>query len=297
MRYRVFIEVATRRSFVHAAHALNLPRATASAAIRELEQAMGVRLLHRTTRHVQLTTDGEQLLERARALLAQADEVATLFQRVPGEVSGQLVVDLPSRIACRLIAPALPTLLRQHPRLRITLRATDRAIDLVREGVDCVMRIGEVADSRLVRRPIGRVAMVNCASPAYLQAHGVPQTVNDLAHGHAMVAWVQAATGREQPWEYMDGDNVCTLAMPSVVRVDHAESLIACGLAGLGLIQVPRFDVRELLAAGQLVEVLPGAPAAAMPVAVLYPHRRQRSPRLEVFIDWVAQQFALQRDG
>ena len=172
-RYRVFVQVAEVGSFIRAANLLNLPRATVSAAVQQLEAGLGARLLHRTTRKVSLTPDGEILLERLRALLADSGEIEHLFRTQQHEVSGRLNVDVPSRIARRLIAPALPELLRRHPQLRIGLGCTDRAIDLVQEGVDCAVRVGRLHDSGLVVRAIGRLALVNCASPAYLREHGM----------------------------------------------------------------------------------------------------------------------------
>ena len=287
LRYRVFAQVAEMRSFIKAAHALELPRATVSAAVQELEAELGTRLLHRTTRQVQPTTDGTQLLERLRQLLADAEDVQAMFRGRHGEVSGQLNVDLPSRIARRLVAPALPELLRRHPRLRLGLGSSDRAIDLVQEGVDCAVRVGELHDSSLVLRPLGRLALVNCASPDYLREHGTPRQPAELAQGHLMVGYASPGTGREQAWEYLAADGTPhELALPSRVLANNAESYIALSLAGLGLIQIPRFDVQHLLAAGRLAEVLPAHRPAPMPVSLLYPHRQQRSHRLQVFIEW-----------
>src|ERR1700722_17927359 len=168
-QYRVFTQVAEMGSFIKAAHALALPRASVSAAIQQLESNMGTRLLHRTTRQVRLTADGVQLLERVRALLADAEDIDQLFHASQRKISGRLSVDVPSRIARRLIAPALPGLLRRYPRLQLALGSTDRAIDLVHEAVDCVVRVGSQRDSSLVVRPLGRIALINCASPAYLR--------------------------------------------------------------------------------------------------------------------------------
>lgn len=285
-QYRVFVRVAEMESFIRAANALELPRATVSAAIQQLEAALGTRLLHRTTRRVHLTPDGSDLLERVRPLLAEAEALDVRFQHKGQSVSGRLRVDVPSRIARKLIVPALPDLLARHPQLDIRLGSTDREIDLVREGVDCVVRVGDLADSRLVVRPLGRIALINCASPAYLRGRTVPARAADLAHGHQMVGYASPTTGREQPWEYQSRGQPHTVAVPSRVTVNNAESYIACCLAGLGLIQIPRFDVRDLIAAGRLVEVLPAFHPAPMQVSVLYPHRRQRPPRLDAFIDW-----------
>jgi DNA-binding transcriptional LysR family regulator len=285
-RYRIFMQVAEMGSFIKAAHALDLPRATVSAAVQQLEEQVGARLLHRTTRQVSLTADGGQLLERLRPLLSEAEDVEQMFQARTRQATGRLHVDVPSRIARRLLAPALPALMRRHPGLQLVLGSSDRAIDLVQEGVDCAVRVGTLHDSSLVVRPLGGLALINCASPAYLREHGLPGQPQDLLHGHWSVGYASPRTGRELPWEWNGEDGPQTLAVPSRVVTNNAESYIACCRAGLGLIQIPRYDVQHLLDAGELVEVLPTRRPASMPVALLYPHRRQRSRRLAVFIEW-----------
>jgi DNA-binding transcriptional LysR family regulator len=284
-RYRVFVRVADMGSFTHAAHALELPRASVSAALQRLEAEIGTRLLHRTTRRVRLTADGAQLLERVRQLLAEAEDIDQLFQARQRQVSGRLHVDVPSRVARRLIAPALPGLLRRYPRLQLKLGSTDRMIDLVREGVDCAIRVGHLHDSSLVVRPLGYLSLINCASPAYLREHGMPERAEDLAEGHWAVGYASPTTGRELPWE-CDAEGARTLRLPSRVVVNNAESYIACCTAGLGLIQVPRYDVQHLLDSGELAEVLPAQRAGSMAISALYPHRRQLSRRLSAFIEW-----------
>ncbi len=285
-QYRVFIQVAEMGSFIKAAHALEIPRASVSAAVQQLETAMGVRLLHRTTRQVRLTADGAQLLERVRLFLSDAEEIDQLFHASQRKVSGRLSVDVPSRIARRLVAPALPGLLRRYPRLQLLLGSTDRAIDLVHEGVDCAVRVGVLQDSSLVVHPLGQFALINCAGPSYLREHGVPANPGELSTGHWSVGYASPTTGREQPWEYGVSGAERLVPVPSRVVVNNAESYIACCVAGLGLIQIPSFDVQHLLKRGDLVEVMSEFRAAAMPVAVIYPHRRQRSRRVNAFIDW-----------
>lgn len=285
-QYRVFMQVADMGSFIRAAKTLNLPRATVSAAVQQLEAAVGTRLLHRTTRQVGLTPDGELLLARVRALLVEAEEIEQLFHAQQRQVSGRLNVDVPSRIARLLIAPALPELLRRHPRLQIGLGSSDRTIDLVHEGVDCAVRVGSLHDSSLAVRPIGQLAMVNCASPAYLREHGLPGSVANLVESHLAIGYASRTTGRELAWECADEAGAQAFEVPSRVVVNNAESYMACCLQGLGLIQVPRFDVQQLLAAGELVEVLPGCRALPMKISFVYLHRRQRSRRLIAFMEW-----------
>ncbi|SAK61200.1 LysR family transcriptional regulator [Caballeronia ptereochthonis] len=285
-QFRIFVQIAEMGSFIKAAHALELPRASVSAAVQELESDLGSRLLHRTTRRVQLTTDGAQLLERVRLLLADAEDIDSLFQTGQRQVSGRLNVDAPSRIARRLIAPALPGLLRRYPRLQLGLSSTDRAIDLAQEGVDCTVRVGSLHDSSLVVHPLGQIALINCASLDYLRKRGTPMQPEELTQGHAMIGYASPTNGREQPWEYVCADKLHSAPVPSQVIVNNAESYIACCLAGLGLIQIPRFDVQHLIDRGDLVEVHPEFRAASMPVSLLYLHRRQRSRRLDAFIEW-----------
>ena len=227
-QYRVFVQVAEMGSFIRAAHALELPRATVSAAIQQLEEKVGARLLNRTTRQVHLTADGAQLLERLRPLLADAEDVEHLFQNSQRQVAGQLRIDVPSRIARRLIAPALPGLLRRYPRLQLMLGSTDRAIDLVQEGVDCAVRVGTLHDSSLVVRPLGHIALINCGSPTYLQEHGIPEKPEDLTKGHWAVGYASPSSGRELPWEHLDGSGQTqNSTLPSRAIVNNAESYIA----------------------------------------------------------------------
>ncbi|WP_373924946.1 LysR substrate-binding domain-containing protein [Duganella vulcania] len=271
-----------------AANALEIPRASISAAIQQLESGMGTRLLHRTTRQVRLTADGTLLLERARSLLADAEEIDQLFQVRQHKISGRLNVDVPSRIGRRLIAPALPGFLRAYPRLELMLSSSDRAIDLVQEGVDCVVRVGALQNSSLVARPLGHIALINCASPGYVREHGVPANPDDLMKGHWAVGYASAAAAKGAAWEYLGSGRKQFLDMPSRVIVNNAENYIACCLAGVGLIQIPRFDVQHLLDSGELVEVMPEFRAASMPVSLICANRKQRSRRLNAFFEWFA---------
>ena len=285
-QYRVFTQVAEMGSFIKAANALGIPRASISAAIQQLELGIGTRLLHRTTRQVQLTADGMLLLERVRSLLADAEDIDQLFHVRYSKISGRLCVDAPSRIGRRLIAPALPGFLRAYPRLELILSSSDRAIDMVQEGVDCAVRVGTLQDSSIVARPLGHIALINCASPGYVREHGVPTTPDDLSKGHWTVGYASGTAAKESPWEYLDAGRKRSLSIPSRVIVNNAENYIACCVAGVGLIQIPRFDVQHLLDSGELIEVMPEFRAASMPVSLVFSHRKQLSRRLNVFFDW-----------
>jgi len=283
---QVFVRVAEAGSFTRAADRLGLPRATISTAVQQLETRLGSRLLHRTTRRVGLTPDGEVMLERARALVADMEDMEQQFLPARGQVSGRLKVDVPSRIARRLIAPALPGFFALHPAIELELGSSDRAVDLVLEGIDCALRVGPLANSSLVARPLGHFTLINCASPAYLERHGTPRTPADLPE-HVAVNYASPTSGRAAPWEWLRDGETSTLRMRSQVAANNAETYIACALAGLGLIQIPAYDVREHLAAGELVEVLPDARAEPLPVQLVYPHRRNLSRRMQAFVGWL----------
>lgn len=286
---RTFLRVAATGSFSLAADQLGLPRPSVSLAIQQLEARLGVRVFHRTTRKVTLTQDGQALLERASALVGDMEDLEASFHGAGEDgVVGRLRVDVPSRIGRRLVAPALPALLARHPGLDIELGSTDRAVDLVAEGIDCALRVGALGDSSLVAHPLGRFSLINCASPAYVQRFGVPQSPKDLAQ-HQVVQYLSPTTGQAAPWEWQEGETCRTLALAGRVGVNNAESYIACALSGLGLIQIPRFDVQEHLDDGSLVELLPQYRPAPMPVQVVYPHRRHLSRRVQVFMAWMAE--------
>ena len=206
----IFTRVAELASFTQAADALGLPKASVSTAVQQLEGLLGTRLLHRTTRRVQLTQDGQAFYERSKDLLADMDELQTMFQQ-PGKqaLRGRVRLDMSTGIARHAVIPQLPALLAEHPLLEVEFSSTERRVDLVREGFDCVLRTGAVMDPGLIARPLGQLRLVNCASPTYLQAHGTPHTLADLsdpAAGHCLVKYVRKLGAKSGGFEYMDGE-------------------------------------------------------------------------------------------
>jgi DNA-binding transcriptional LysR family regulator len=285
----VFARVAETGSFTKAAESLGVSRASVSVSIRQLEERLGARLLHRSTRRVNLTSDGRLYHERVREVLAKLEATEQLFQGTEPRVAGRLSIDVPTRIARRVIIPALPEFLARHPGLEIQLGASDRTIDLIERGVDAVVRIGPLRDSSHVARPLGFLRQVNCASPQYLARHGQPLAPEDLDH-HLIVAYAPnfAPAGA---WDYVMRGEEKSRPVRSVVAVDNAETYIASCLAGLGMIQVPAYDVRHHLESGALVAVMPRYAAPDVPVSLVYPSRRQLPARLQTFAAWVAALF------
>lgn len=288
---KIFIRVAELKSFSKAADDLGIPRPTVSAAVAQLEAALGARLLQRTTRKLSLTDDGNSILERTHLLLDEFEALHHQFRATSAPLNGKLNVDVPSRIARRIIIPALPEFLSRHPDLNITLGADDKIVDLIENGIDCAIRVGVLSESSLVAKPLGMVQIINCASPDYLKSQARLETLGDLAshkaihYGNKRNSHLHAT---ESDWHYVDSDGADkSIAIPCRISVHTVETYIASAVAGLGLIQVPAFDVSDLIQEGKLIEVMPQWRPAPMPVHALYPHRKHLSPRVRVFLEWV----------
>lgn len=285
-QFRIFIQIVDTGSFVRAARALNIPPATVSAAIRMLESELGVRLLHRTTRQVGLTHDGQRILTMARKIASDLDEIYHLISSDEQVVTGKLHINVPGSIAWRLMAPELPSLLQRYPELELRLSTFERDLDLVDGDVDCFIRMGRSNDASLVHKPLDLLDRVSCASPGYLAAHATPQHPDELIH-HWAVAYSQSGSTDPAAWSFTDKAGAArSMSMRHRVTVNDMDSYLACCRAGIGLIQALRIDVRHLIASGELVEVLPDWPATPVPVAAFYPHRHQQSRRLAAFLDW-----------
>ncbi len=283
---QLFLRVAELESFSRAADTLGLPKGSVSRQIQALESLLGTRLLYRTTRRVQLTQDGMVYYERCRDLLANLEELDGLFLHDPSSISGRLRVDMPVSVAKDFVMPKLPAFLQQYPGIELELSSSDRLVDVVREGFDCVVRVGQLKDSGLVARNLGKLTQINCASPDYLARFGYPENLDDLA-SHAVVHYALNLGTRPQGFEFLADKTTQWIKTGGVVTVNSTETYRAACLAGLGIIQVPRTGVRELLKSKKLVEILPQYRAAPLPVSLLYPHRRNLSRRVHLFMEWL----------
>ncbi|AIX75478.1 MAG: LysR family transcriptional regulator [Mixta calida] len=285
---KVFVTVAEMESFTRAAESLGQPKGSLSRQIQALEDRMGARLLHRTTRRVQLTQDGLVYYERCRDVLATLEEMDTLFQKEPATLSGRLRVDMPVALATDIIIPQLPQFLQHYPGLELELSSSDRQVDVIREGFDCVVRIGQLQDSGLMSRTLGHLPMINCASPDYLMRFGMPLRLEDLSQ-HAMVHYSQQLGSAHSGFEFFDGQRSHFIQTGGALTVNSTPAYRHACLAGLGIIQVPRHGVQALLENQRLVEVLPHFCARPMPLSLLWPHRRNLAQRVRVFMEWLTQ--------
>ncbi|WP_145595345.1 LysR family transcriptional regulator [Yersinia aleksiciae] len=306
---RVFIRVVEQRSFTQTAQDLNLPRSTVTDAIKQLEKRLNVRLLQRTTRHVSPTLDGEAYYQRCLRIIADIEDAEMAFAHA--KPRGLLRIDVQGTLARHFVLPQLPNFIAQYPDIELFISEGDRLVDLIREGIDGVLRVGNLQDSDMVARRVALLPQVTCAAPQYLQQHGTPVLPTQLS-GHHMVGFRSSATGALMPLEFSThtalkghakagnshqlsvpclSSDILHVKLPAILSVTGAESFVAAARLGLGIIQVPRYHIAPDLAAGTLIEILPEYTPPPMPVSFLYPHNRQLSPRVRIFSDWLSQLF------
>ena len=290
---QLFLRVVERRSFSAAAADLGLGRSTATEAIKQLEADLGARLLERTTRHVTPTLEGQVHYERCLAILSDIDEAENAFR--DGKPRGILRIDAHPLLTRTFLLPHLPEFLARYPGLDLHIGQGDRLVDLVREGVDCALRAGELADSGLIARRLATIGEVTCASPAYLARHGMPATLADLAAGHLCVGFVSSRTGEVMPLEFIDGQAIKLISLGSRVTVNNSDTMTDLCRLGFGLIQAPRYRLAQDLAEGRLVEILQDHPPSPTPLSAVYPQNRHTAARLRVFLDWATEIFAKAR--
>ena len=235
---------------------------------------------------MQLTEDGRVFHARARDLLADVDDLHSMFASDQVALRGRLRVDLPSELARTTIVPALPAFMATYPELELEVSSTDRQVDLVQEGFDCVLRLGPIGDETLIARPLGKLRMVNAASPAYLARYGVPRSLEDLQKHHA-IHFTRTLGAKSYGWEYPHGDGYARLELPGALHVNSVQTYEAASVAGLGLIQAPLLGIGRYLESGALVEVLPDFRHKPLDVSLVVAHRRNLSRRVRAFMKWI----------
>lgn len=285
---RVFTRIVELGGFAKAADSLQLPRASVTILIKQLEAHLGVQLLQRTTRHVSPTLDGAAYYQRCVQLLTDLEETEAVFSTRRHNPRGTLSIDMPSGIGSLIVIPALPTFTALYPQIELEIGLNDRPVDLIREGVDCVLRGGPALDESLVARPLAMMEQLTLASPAYLERMGRPTCLEQLA-GHQMVEYVSSASGKRFGLEFLLGSELHPINLPKVVAVNSSAGYFAACEAGYGLIQAPRYHALRQLAEGTLVQVLPDVAVPKMALTALYPPHRQLSQRVRVFVDWLVQ--------
>lgn len=285
-----FTKLAELGSFTKTAEAMLTGRPRLTRTIQELEASLGVRLFQRTTRKVNLTPEGERFYDRAKAILSSVSETKAMFDHSGFTLRGRLRVDIPAAFTQRSFMQKLREFARIHPAIDLVLGVTDRTVDLVAEGIDCALRIGDLPDSSLVAKRIGAVTMVTCAAPAYLESKGRPASLADL-DGHTGVGFMSGQSNRLLPWHFSVGGEDRMVNPLQGIVVNESNAYVQCGLSGFGVLQAPGIAVETYLASGELVEILKSFRPRSRPVSILYSSRTHLGPQVQAFITWLNEQF------
>lgn len=288
---RLFMRIVDLGSFTAAAEESGTSRSTVTYAMQSLEKRLGARLLLRSTRHVSTTPEGQGYYESCLRVLAEVDEAESQLGAASAAPQGRLRVDLQPSLAAMFVFPRLGEFCMRYPGIELVVGTGDRLVDLVREGVDCVLRGGEPREPGLVARRIASLPIVTCASSDYIAAHGRPRTLEQFER-HRAVNFLASNSGRPVPFRFLVDGAPRNILLEGMISVTTAEAYNACALQGLGFIETARVRLEEPLSDGRLVEVLSRWAPAPSPVSVLYPRQRHLPPRVRAFIDWLVESMA-----
>jgi len=288
-----FARVVETGSFTKAADTLQLSKTSVTQLVQQLEARLRVKLLNRTTRQVNVTPDGAAYYERVLRLLADLDDAETSLSAASTSPRGRLRVDVPSPLARLILVPALPGFHARYPEIQLDMGASDRMVDLIGDNVDCVVRGGELAAASLVARRVGDLPIGVYASPGYLALAGVPEHPRELEDTHhRIVGFLRSRTGKVLPaLMHRDGEQL-EVHGRHAFAVDDGNAYLAAGVAGLGVLWLPRYMAAAHEARGELVPLFEDWRIDPMPLSLAYPPNRHVSTKLRVFIDWVVEVMA-----
>lgn len=287
---QAFVRVVETGSFTKAAEVLQLSKTTVTHLVQQLEARLRVKLLHRTTRKVKVTPDGAAYHEHVLRLLADMEDAESSLSGAAATPRGRVRVDVPSPIARLILIPALPSFRERYPDIQVHMGVSDRRVDLVGDGVDCVLRGGELTDSSLVARRVAELPMVVCAAPGYLQRAGKPEHPLALASApHSVVGFLSAHTGKVLAPVMTRGTVRVDLPTRHVLAVDDGNAYLAAGLASLGVLCLPRYMAEVHIASGDLLPLFEDWHLETLPIVVAFPTSRHMSAKVRVFVEWVAE--------
>lgn len=284
-----FVAVVEAGSFVGAGDALRLSKAAVSRCVIGLEARLGARLLQRTTRRLSLTEAGQAYYARCKQIMAEMEEADSAVGQVTGQPLGRLRVNVPFSFGVLHLAPLWGRFMSVYPEVELDVTLGDRFVDVVEEGYDAVVRIGRLGDSSLVSRPLARTRMVLCATPEYLQRHGQPQQLADLAQ-HRIVSYAYASSG--DVWRFEGSEGTQDVHFRAIFRTNNGDTCTAVALAHQGLVCQPDFLIYRELQAGRLVEVLPEYHLGEIGIHLLYPSRKHLSVKVRVLAEFLMDAFA-----
>ncbi|QTD35783.1 LysR family transcriptional regulator [Pseudomonas fluorescens] len=295
---QAFARVVEAGSFTKAAETLHMSKTTVTQLIQQLEARLRVKLLNRTTRKVNVTADGAAYYERVIKLLADMDDAETSLPGAAAQPKGRLRVDVPSPLANLILVPALPGFYARYPEIQIDMGVSDRIVDIIDENVDCVIRGGELRDQSLMARRVADLELGVYAAPSYLARAGTPTHPGELEDSHhRVVGFLWARTGKPVPYALRNAKENLLIKGRHALAVDDGNAYLAAGLAGLGVLWLPRYMSAEHEARGELVALFEGWELDPMPLYVAYPPNRHISRKLRVFIDWVVELMAERANG
>lgn len=284
----VLVRVVEAQSFSKAAETLSMPRSSVTTIIKSLEANLGTPLLRRSTRTLSLTDAGARYFKSCQAILSEIARAESDLSIDVTHPRGRVRVDMPGVIGRAVVLPRLREFEERFPDIELILGLSDRPADLIYDGIDCVIRTGELTDSTLVARRLGQLNWITCASPRYLSQHGEPESVSALG-SHRVVNYISNATGRPFDWRFnVDGEAV-VMTMASRFSVNETEAYLQCGVEGLGLIQLSEFAASPYLQSGRLKEVLKDMRCAPVPISILYPDGRNATTAVKAFVDWIVE--------
>lgn len=286
----VFVKAAETGSFASAGEALSMSSQLVGKHVRFLEERFGMLLISRTTRRQSLTEAGRAFYERSKAVLAEVEAAEALADSLQAVPRGKLRVNAPVSWGAYSLTPMLARYVRKYPEVSVDLTLTDRVVDLIDEGYEAVIRVVPIADSGLIARPLAPYRLVVCASPAYLAEHGTPERPEDLAE-HECIGFAYWARPPAVDWEFKSAQGTHRVRLKSRFSINNGQALRAAAVEGAGIVLQPRDMLQEDLAAGRLVELLPGFEAPSLPMHLLYAPDRRPTPKLRSFIDFVVETF------
>ena len=282
----VFTKVAETCSFTIAAQRLGLTSSAVSKSIARLEEELGVKLLHRSTRLVSLTDEGASFFERCRSILAEVDEAESAITQNNTTPKGVLSVQMPVALGRKLIAPKLLSFTQQYPELVLNVEMSDRLVDLQYEGMDAVIHVGPVTDTRVSVKKLCNLRFAAFASPDYLAKHGIPNTPGDLDKHHCM-AYLLPRTGQHRPWLFSKNGQIFEQSVVGALNINNAESLLEAAIAGGGITMISHFIAADAWRSGQLTRILSDYVVEGPEVSVLYQARHNIPAKVKAFIDFL----------
>ncbi|MEG0923010.1 MAG: LysR family transcriptional regulator [Comamonas sp.] len=279
-----FVQAAEARSFSEAGRMLGVSSSAVGKSVARLEERLGVRLLHRSTRSITPTTEGTLFLERCRRILSEVEAAELELSETRQAPQGKLRVSLP--LVSSLVMPALTAFMHRYPTIELDVDFSDRMVDVIEEGFDAVIRTGEPTDSRLMSRPLGTFKLLLVASPRYFAAHGTPSVPSDLT-GHACLQHKFPSTGRFEPWPLRTPEGEAEPVLSASMVCNTTEALVHIARNGLGIACLPDFLVRDAIAAGELMTILDDFNQHQGSFRILWPSSKHLAPKLRAFIDFM----------